>query len=735
MLRQAEGQTAGPVDAMCLTCPKNLCQTFHGPVWLRVVTRDETRPNRTFCTAAVTMVGQTLLFSLPLSYFDDLQCISASAHPPAVDGTAAVPSISDDATAVETAAAGGYAAAWNESGATCIACDIGINSQGFSCLAEQREHFKTDWHRYNLKRRLDKKPPLFEQEFNKLIEAGDDVLSISGSDTDSSDADSDGDNRDHLAARRTSHEHLSASLQGAQAVFQTAEGSACAVWRCLLLPDNSKHRTEDPSPQQLLQTLRQIRHKADNSSSSSSDGGCLWVLFMLRGGHFAAVVAHMNCCSSSSSNRQPVPADNQAAGPSIKQQRQQQAGTVAPLEVVAHKTFHRYVVRAKAGGKQSTKDATGKYARSAGSRLRRYNEAALQRDMAQLLKDWAPYLSAADLIFLAAPGSNNKVLFAAAADAAAGGSSVSNNNSNSSGSSQQGSGVLNQADTRVRRVPFVTQRPTYSEAKRVLAMLGSVREVPLAPLAEVQQKAAEPSTSQQQSDKEQQQHSQQQQAAQSQKQQQKEAAVLPNGDSPAAPSKKQEEPPLIRASKAGDAARVARLLASGHDPCVKDAKGRSPYRAAANKEVRDAFRRFMAQEPNAWDYSSSDIPSPLTDELEEAQQSRKAEKRARQKAREKEKQEGRAGTADSKPGSSSAAATNDSFDAELAAAMAEAAAISSRASAVGRSKQVGGGAGSSRKGPAAATKPSAEEVAKRREQLAAAAELRLKALQQKQQLW
>lgn len=34
------------------------------------------------------------------------------------------------------------------------------------------------------------------------------------------------------------------------------------------------------------------------------------------------------------------------------------------------------------GGKQSAKDASGKFARSAGSRLRRYNEAALQRDVA-----------------------------------------------------------------------------------------------------------------------------------------------------------------------------------------------------------------------------------------------------------------------------------------------------------------------------------------------------------------
>lgn len=41
--------------------------------------------------------------------------------------------------------------------------------------------------------------------------------------------------------------------------------------------------------------------------------------------------------------------------------------------------FCRYVVRAKAGKKQSSKDATGKAAHSAGSALRRYNEAALKK--------------------------------------------------------------------------------------------------------------------------------------------------------------------------------------------------------------------------------------------------------------------------------------------------------------------------------------------------------------------
>ena len=35
----------------------------------------------------------------------------------------------------------------SEGGATCIACGIGVTSPGFSSAEEQRDHFKTDWHR------------------------------------------------------------------------------------------------------------------------------------------------------------------------------------------------------------------------------------------------------------------------------------------------------------------------------------------------------------------------------------------------------------------------------------------------------------------------------------------------------------------------------------------------------------------------------------------------------------
>ena len=45
--------------------------------------------------------------------------------------------------------------------------------------------------------------------------------------------------------------------------------------------------------------------------------------------------------------------------------------------MVVHKTFHRYVVRAKRGTAQSARDSQGNAPKSAGASLRRYNEAAL----------------------------------------------------------------------------------------------------------------------------------------------------------------------------------------------------------------------------------------------------------------------------------------------------------------------------------------------------------------------
>lgn len=122
---------------------------------------------------------------------------------------------------------------------------------------------------------------------------------------------------------------------------------------------------------------------------------------------------------------------------------------------VIHKTYHRYVVRAKAGGKQSSHDAGGKFARSAGARLRRYNEAALENEIAETLEEWKDHLKSCSLIFYQASASSMKSLF--------GGDKP----------------VLDKKDPRFRKIPFVTRRPTLSEIKRTLRVLTSVFEIPI----------------------------------------------------------------------------------------------------------------------------------------------------------------------------------------------------------------------------------------------------------------
>ena len=135
------------------------------------------------------------------------------------------------------------------------------------------------------------------------------------------------------------------------------------------------------------------------------------------------------------------------------------------------------------------------------------------------------------------------------------------------------------------------------------------------------------------------------------------------------------------------ALQVGALLEDGHDPTARDSRGRTPYGVADGKAVRDAFRRsastrchsearktyvsvklqrveqglhsrratsgdicmlshlqiksmcecdrFMAQNPERWDYSAAGVPSALTEDMAAHQDARDAEKKARHRAKEK----------------------------------------------------------------------------------------------------
>ena len=79
--------------------------------------------------------------------------------------------------------------------------------------------------------------------------------------------------------------------------------------------------------------------------------------------------------------------------------------------VLAHKALHRYVVRAKQGGRQVTHDKSS-LAVSMGSTIRRHQEERLVEEVQSKLGEWAGYVLNADLIFVYAPSPvNSKILF------------------------------------------------------------------------------------------------------------------------------------------------------------------------------------------------------------------------------------------------------------------------------------------------------------------------------------
>ncbi len=102
----------------------------------------------------------------------------------------------------------------HESGATCNACGI----KHFSSVEVQREHFKTDWHRYNIKRRLAGGPvavPLSEVQFEALVsqDAGE-VGSLSGSESEESEDEKEGPGRGGSSS--SANPFFSFSVEGGQ---------------------------------------------------------------------------------------------------------------------------------------------------------------------------------------------------------------------------------------------------------------------------------------------------------------------------------------------------------------------------------------------------------------------------------------------------------------------------------------------------------------------------------------
>eukprot|EP00854_Cymbomonas_tetramitiformis_P010707 gene10707-12664_t len=254
------------------------------------------------------------------------------------------------------------------------------------------------------------------------------------------------------------------------------------------------------------------------------------------------------------------------------------------------------------GKQSSTKDGTGKTIKSAGSMLRRHNEAALEREIRELLENWREHLAKADLLFIHAKGVNGVPIFTG--DKAA----------------------VRKEDPRVQGIPFATRRPTHSETQRVAQTLATVFYSQPSAEEAVEGKAAEPEAAA---------------TAASAVRVAASAEAVKTESAPetqtSAPQVDEFRSDLHVASTKGDLEAVTRLLNDGADPCEKDSRLRTPYTVAGNKAVRDIFRRYMASNPDQWDYSAAQIPSALTEDMEQEQALKKAEKDAIKKAKEKER--------------------------------------------------------------------------------------------------
>ncbi|KAJ9535320.1 hypothetical protein OSB04_un001572 [Centaurea solstitialis] len=387
----------------------------------------------------------------------------------------------------------------NDERLTCNTCN-----STFQSLHHQRSHFKSDFHRFNVKLSTAGKDTVKEDDFDEWTSTSSvkdyDISSISGSEDEDED--------------ETEFGHL-----------------------ILLEHDLSGSVKDDDTP---CVTMREVTEKLLNVINEPRDNTHFRVMLLASGGHFVGCVFDGN-------------------------------------SVVAHKTFHRYVTRAKAGRKQSSEDGSGKIAHSAGASIRRHNELALKKDIQELLAAWKPYIDASACIIIYAPSHNQKLLF----DGQTPCFSCPRNN--------------------IRHIPLTVRRPTFKEAQRLYKIL---TQVSIEPDEEIVPIIRENSTST---------------LGKENLRNNLDKRDVYEGSFVENPEVLCMSLPLHEAAKAGNADKVLELLEQGLDPCVVDERGRTPYRLAEGKEVRNAFRRFMALNVDKWDWRAAKVPSPLTKEMEVAQ--------------------------------------------------------------------------------------------------------------------
>ncbi|KAM0786695.1 hypothetical protein ACM66B_002139 [Microbotryomycetes sp. NB124-2] len=327
-----------------------------------------------------------------------------------------------------------------------------VTGASFDDLHSLRQHYKTDWYKYNVKLKLQgKQTPVSEQQFEQLVEglsnsiSGSDTVSSDDNDDDASDASSSTNAVSRLLRRQKlgattdgdndqdERDRALAALQGgprsAIVWFEAPNvnpGTQYGVYKAALPALGSQKRPELSAALPELKTIQ----LAETATHATATKERKWTLLMFASGHFAGMVVSLEPKLVSK-------------GKGKEKERE--------VVVLAKKTFHRYTTRRKQGGAQSANDAGKGKAKSAGAQIRRYNEAMLADEVHEILDEWRDLIDESELVFLRCSKSNYRTFF------------------------DYDGATLKRDDPRIRGFSFPTRRPTLNELVRAFTELTRVK--------------------------------------------------------------------------------------------------------------------------------------------------------------------------------------------------------------------------------------------------------------------
>lgn len=479
---------------------------------------------------------------------------------------------------------------------------------------KDKDYYKSDLHRFNLKRDLKGLPRLTEEEFEEL--AGDLDESISGSE--SSETEDEEDKDDLYAYKKDKLETIfeknvqqleNLKLQESERVVShLATRSPYVLFKSDLLDQDKCFGVYKSlfSIKELEKPLEALQSWKSNSSTKKS------ALLMIGGGHFAGAII----------NHQPKSTKGNALklGESILEQG---------VDIVAHKSFHRYTTRRKQGGAQSASDNSRGKANSAGSSLRRYNEVALQNEVRELLQSWKSHLDQCDSIFIRANGASNRNIIVGYEHA-----------------------VLQNNDERIRSFPFTTKRATTSELKRAWVNLTylNITDKPKIDEKKLKQKQHQEQIQQSKIQKE----KETKEISEEEKHTTEVVGYLKKSRGPVLitylrkhklspnftlepESEYYNTPTLLHFAAAHGIKNLIPILikTAKADPSIQNPNGKTPYDLSANKQVRQAFQiaRFEIGEDGQVDWEKAHVGKPVSrEEVEELEvQEKNKEEQDKQK--------------------------------------------------------------------------------------------------------